>query len=186
VGRGTIKRADVVIKRGLPELAAAVDAGEVAVSAAAEVAKLPREEQAAVVAAGPKAVKAKAKEARDETKAAKKAKAPPAPPPPPRVYDELNRRINHAATLGELDEAMTALRRANDDSTLSEGEHSSLLAGYKARHAELRAEAGKAESDDAEADVAALADEVRAIVARLPADKAAEVLAFAQRLEGGR
>lgn len=60
------------------------------------------------------------------------------------------------------------------------------LGFIQARHAELRAEAGKAESDDAEADVAALADEVRAIVARLPADKAAEVLAFAQRLEGGR
>ena len=81
---------------------------------------------------------------------------------------------------------MTALRRANDNSELSEGESGSLLAGYKARHAELRAEAAKAESDDADADVAALADKVRAIVARMPAGKAAEVLAFAQRLEGSR
>jgi type IV secretory pathway VirB10-like protein len=186
VGRGTIKRADVVIERGLPELAAAVDAGEVAVSAAAEVAKLPREEQAAVVAAGPKAVKAKAKEARDETKAAKKAKAPPAPPPPPRVYDELNRRINHAATLGELDEAMTALRRANDDSTLSEGEHSSLLAGYKARHAELRAEAGKAENNNAEADVAALANKIHTIITKLPTNKTTKVLTFTQHLKNNQ
>jgi hypothetical protein len=164
VSTSSVERAAIVRDEGVPELFDALKRGEVATSAAAEVAKLPREEQAAVVAAGPKAVKAKAKEARDETKAAKKAKAPPAPPPPPRVYDELNRRINHAATLGELDEAMTALRRANDDSTLSEGEHSSLLAGYKARHAELRAEAAKAEPDDAETDVAALADELRAEV----------------------
>ncbi len=57
VGEATIGRARSVLTHGVPELAAAVDAGKVTVSAAAAVAKLPHEEQRAAVAAGPEAIR---------------------------------------------------------------------------------------------------------------------------------
>jgi hypothetical protein len=47
-----------VIQQGAPELAQAVDTGDVAVSVAAEVAKLPKSEQATIVSSGPKGVRA--------------------------------------------------------------------------------------------------------------------------------
>ncbi|MFN9438453.1 MAG: hypothetical protein ACK57S_02245 [Brevundimonas sp.] len=45
--------AKAVVRDGAPELVAAVETGEVAVTAAAEVAKLPEEVQAQVIAEGP-------------------------------------------------------------------------------------------------------------------------------------
>ncbi len=68
VSRTQVERAATVIAKGTPELIQAVDRGVVAVSAAAEIAKLPKEEQTATVQAGPKAVKDKAKEIRDGSK----------------------------------------------------------------------------------------------------------------------
>ena len=79
VSKRSVKSARRVKADGVPELAAAVVAGDVAVSAAAEVAKLPKEEQRAVVAKGKKAVATRAKEER--------AKAPP-PSSPPLEWDE--------------------------------------------------------------------------------------------------
>jgi len=79
VSKRSVERARRVKADGVPELAAAVVAGDVAVSAAAEVAKLPKEEQRAVVAKGKKAVATRAKEER--------AKAPP-PSSPPLEWDE--------------------------------------------------------------------------------------------------
>lgn len=64
VSERSVKSARKVQEQGAPELSAAVEKGEVSVSAAAAVAELPQEEQAAVVAAGPQAVKEKAKEVR--------------------------------------------------------------------------------------------------------------------------
>ena len=57
-----------VRKGGAPELVKAMEQGEIAISAAAEVAKLPAEEQREIVTAGPKAV-AKAAQKIRETKA---------------------------------------------------------------------------------------------------------------------
>lgn len=65
VGRETVKRARAVVTKGTAELAAAVDAGDITVSAAAEIAKLPAARQLEVLAEGPEAVKEKAKEIRD-------------------------------------------------------------------------------------------------------------------------
>jgi ParB-like chromosome segregation protein Spo0J len=65
VSRFSIQRAAVVQRDGAPELIAAVDAGQVSVSAAAEVATLPEDEQREVVAAGPDAVKNAAKAVRE-------------------------------------------------------------------------------------------------------------------------
>lgn len=57
VGKRSVERAREVQERGVPALSAAVDAGEVSVSAAAEVARLPQDVQVAVVGAGPEAVR---------------------------------------------------------------------------------------------------------------------------------
>jgi hypothetical protein len=65
VGTATVKRAKAVITKGIPELAAAVESGEINVSAAAQIAKLPAARQLEVLAEGPEAVKEKAKEIRD-------------------------------------------------------------------------------------------------------------------------
>lgn len=49
VARRSVQRARTVQERGAPELVAAVDAGEVAVSRAAQIARLPEEEQAPAI-----------------------------------------------------------------------------------------------------------------------------------------
>lgn len=49
VSTRSVETAKKVIRDGVPELADAVKAGEIAVSAAAEIAKAPAEEQAAIV-----------------------------------------------------------------------------------------------------------------------------------------
>ena len=65
VGRETVKRARAVVTKGTPELAAAVDAGDITVSAAAALAKLPAARQLEVMAEGPEAIREKVKEIRD-------------------------------------------------------------------------------------------------------------------------
>lgn len=60
-----VDAASKVIDEGTPKLVEMVDAGEVSVSAAAAVAKLPRKKQAAVVKEGPKSVKKAAKDVRE-------------------------------------------------------------------------------------------------------------------------
>lgn len=77
-----VDAARVVEQKAAPELVAAVDKGEVSVSAAAEVAKLPKAEQKRAVAAG--TVKEKAKQQRAKKPAQKPAEDPaPAEEPAP-------------------------------------------------------------------------------------------------------
>jgi hypothetical protein len=76
VSHYSVDAASKVIGNGIPALASMVEAGEVAVSAAAAVTTLPAAEQEALVAAGPKAVQSKARAIRKGP--------PPAPLPPPR------------------------------------------------------------------------------------------------------
>ena len=66
VSERSVATAKKVIEKGAPELVAAVENGAVSVSAAAAVAKLPQEEQAATVSEGPKALKEKAKSVRQK------------------------------------------------------------------------------------------------------------------------
>jgi hypothetical protein len=85
VGKRSVERARIVQEEGTPELVAVVDAGDVSVSAAAEVATLPPDEQRKIVQEGPKAVKQAAAAKRKETTKTKvvtvKVKNPePAPP----------------------------------------------------------------------------------------------------------
>jgi hypothetical protein len=64
VSRRTIQKARVVLDKGVPELQAAVEAGQVSVSAASEVAKMPASRQREIVARGPEAVVAAAKKSK--------------------------------------------------------------------------------------------------------------------------
>jgi len=64
VSTRTVEVARVVRREGVPELQAAVESGAVSVAAAAEVSRLPEDEQRKTVAAGKSAVKALAKSAR--------------------------------------------------------------------------------------------------------------------------
>ncbi|MDP1866969.1 MAG: MT-A70 family methyltransferase [Bradyrhizobium sp.] len=67
VSRRNVQRATVVQDKGAPELVVAVEQGRIAVSAAAEIAALPVEEQKAIIAAAdPKVVKEIAKKNRAE------------------------------------------------------------------------------------------------------------------------
>lgn len=70
VSKRSVYRADVVIEQGVPELVAAVDAGSVAVSAAAEVATLGDDEQRAIVEGGPAAITEAARKQRQRQRAA--------------------------------------------------------------------------------------------------------------------
>lgn len=65
VSKRTVESARKVKERGTPELVEAVRSGEVAVSAAAEVAKLPVEQQREIVAKGKRAVAERAKAIRE-------------------------------------------------------------------------------------------------------------------------
>lgn len=66
VSHATIDAAGKVLAKGTPELIDAVERGDVSVSAAAEVARLPKSTQAAITAVGPEAVVAEARAQRAE------------------------------------------------------------------------------------------------------------------------
>ena len=70
VSERSVATAKKVIDQGAPELVDAVERGDASVSAAAEMVTLSVEEQAAAVAEGPKAIKAKAREVREARTAA--------------------------------------------------------------------------------------------------------------------
>jgi hypothetical protein len=66
VSHFSVDAAEKVLDKGVPELAKMVESRQVAVSAAAEVAELPKAEQKLIVSVGPEAVKVKANERRRE------------------------------------------------------------------------------------------------------------------------
>lgn len=73
VSERTLRTAKVVEEQGAPELVAAVESGTVSVSAAADVASLPKPEQAEIVARGEKEILEAAKAIRAEKVEAKRA-----------------------------------------------------------------------------------------------------------------
>lgn len=73
IDRKTAQHGRKVVSEGAPELVAAVEHGEASVSAAAEVASLPKDEQAAIVAKGEDEIVAQAKAIKEKRKAERKA-----------------------------------------------------------------------------------------------------------------
>lgn len=72
----TVETASKVVRHGTPELIKAVEQGEVAVSAAVEVARLPKREQEKIVSKGPTAIVRHAAAARTERVEAKRRIVP--------------------------------------------------------------------------------------------------------------
>lgn len=110
----TVEAAKAVVRDGSPELVAAVDAGAVSVTAAAEVAKLPEERQAEIVAEGPKAVQAAAKASR----AKPDARIEPTEKRPPNGLSGLSRDGLEDEVIGLREEnadLRTKLETANDE-----------------------------------------------------------------------
>jgi hypothetical protein len=82
IGRSSLDRAKKIQRDGIPELVEAVDSGEISVNAAWGVSSLPADEQAAALAGGVEAVKAKGREAREAAK--KQGQQEPQAPPKPK------------------------------------------------------------------------------------------------------
>lgn len=74
VGERTVDHARTVLKKGTPELRAAVRSGDIAISTAAKIATLPAAKQREVAAAGPKAATVAAKAIKAEKHAEKEQK----------------------------------------------------------------------------------------------------------------
>jgi hypothetical protein len=93
VSHDTVRKVEHIVEKATPSLADAAREGKVSISAAAAVADLPKPEQRQIVAAGPEAVKAKAKELREEKAPSPKTEARPAP------ADEVDRLMSEIATI---------------------------------------------------------------------------------------
>lgn len=93
VSEPSVERAKVVRRKGAPELVTAVEKGEIAVSTAADLARLPEPEQRNAIEGGKKAAAAVAKKVREAKKRALSAIAPPAavidPTPSPFTAEHL-------------------------------------------------------------------------------------------------
>lgn len=140
VSERTVKTAKHVQEHGAPELVHAVEAGEVSVSAAAEVASLPKDEQVKVAAAGPKAMKEVAKQSRQA-----RGRDP--------EHSEWDKR--RAEIGGQLSDDVKAAKAAraeaiaahkDDASGIRIAELEDSLAALEAENASLKAENKKFES----------------------------------------
>lgn len=103
----TVTAAKSVVRDGAAELVAAVETGQVSVSAAAEVAKLPEAEQQEIVAQGPAAVK-------DAAKAARHKADPVAPAPDVEPVDPERRKLAKLTTDALIDDVL-GLRASLED-----------------------------------------------------------------------
>lgn len=118
----TYEQAKAVVEEGASELVAAMDAGEVAISAAAHIATLPVPEQRAVVSGGAQSMKATAKKIRESKKKV--------------VSRGSQKRKTLDEEKGRDDEHLNAVEEANArlraELALLTKEHADLVAEYNA------------------------------------------------------
>jgi ParB-like chromosome segregation protein Spo0J len=102
VSERSVRDAGVVLESQTPELIRAVEQGDVAVSAAALVARLPEPERRTVAEQGPDAIKQKAKEIRESKKAPAPKPEPPLQPATDNVVS-LGSRLNTVPSFEEVE-----------------------------------------------------------------------------------
>lgn len=154
VSERTIKVAKAVVRDGAPELVAAVESGEVAVTAAAEVAKLPEAEQVEIVSKGPGAVREAAKAVRQE-----RTTKPAAPAEPTSPVDPERRALAKMTTEGLIDEVIGLRANLADEKAKS--------AKLKEERDELKAHLKEAQATDGGRTVANLRREITTLKGRL-------------------
>jgi len=103
----TVRRAEVVVKRGVPELAEKVRNGEMTVRRAELIATRPPEEQRAILAGSKAEIASRTKELRSE---ARREEKPPLYPP---KTHPLDRTVTEAFTFAEM--ALSQLSRIRSD-----------------------------------------------------------------------
>jgi transcriptional regulator with XRE-family HTH domain len=132
VSEGTLAKVKKIKTSAIPELVEKVRSGEVKIDVAAQVAKLPKEEQATLVAAGKDAMKAAAKEVRQASKQklsaaheiARETEESITNPKseitsPPKDDDELTRlRIENATLRSRVEELSTASNNTDIENQL--------------------------------------------------------------------
>jgi hypothetical protein len=136
VSTGTISKFKKIKEQAVPEVIEKVRSGEVKIDVAAQVASLPKEEQAALAAAGKDAMKAAAKEVRQARKQKQSAARKAAPEvkesiddPKPKATspldenDELARlRIENAALRNRVEELTAASNNTEIENQLAEAQ----------------------------------------------------------------
>jgi hypothetical protein len=149
-----IQRASDVVESGTPGLVAAVEAGSVSVSAAAEVAKLPQAEQVDIVSKGPEAVREAAKAVRQQ-----RATKPAVPSEPTTPVDPERRALAKMTTEGLIDEVIGLRANLADEKAKS--------AKLKEERDELKAQLKEAQATDGGRTVANLRREITTLKGRL-------------------
>ena len=134
VSERSVRTAKTVIEQGAPELVAAVESGAVSVSAAAAVSELPKDEQAATVAEGPRAVKAKAKSIRQK----KAAPEPAVDQPEDDKIDHKLRRAFRKLTPQAQEDEYVGLKRTNHDERVKCRKLRAEILALKQENAALR------------------------------------------------
>lgn len=150
VSERSVATAKKVIEQGAPELVDAVERGVASISAAADLAALPADEQAATVSEGSKAIKVKAREVR-EARATLNPSAEPVDPAEAKMRRELR-----AMTADGLIDEVIGLRRAVD-------ERRSKEAALKAENADLKTRLKEATAADQGAVIGSLQRELRSV-----------------------
>lgn len=112
VGRSTVQRARAVIVSGQPGLVEMVEAGDVSLATASDIAKLPAPEQQAAISKGPAAVKEAVKEARASKDEPMTTQTPPEPPAKRRI---LNYVPNDAGEIWATAKSILARILPNDE-----------------------------------------------------------------------
>lgn len=194
VSERSVRTAKKVIDHGAPELVAAVDAGKVSVSAAAEVASLPAEEQEEVVAHGEDAILAEANRIRERKRQERLAKQRENDAAREKTRAALPENIRrgevakarngsvHAAVAGTRGEDIEAIKAERDELREENAALRADVAEVKAQIAKFDDMAVQYEQGGFEAVIAAKDEQIR-VLRRQVEDESADKATWARRAE---